>query len=152
MAWLRNTSNNDQPVTNDYLRSADTVNRPASLLMLFIIILVLTAIAYSLFMGGRWLYNNINGKNNTSTNQPASGTATDNDAQNQNSQSGTPATDTSNNTSSNTSQTGGGSNASTTNGNTATNSSNQNSGSNLPTSGPTNEPSTAIPNTGPEPE
>lgn len=61
MSWFKRTSNSQ--VQDDYLQTTDTVSRPMATIFTIIIVLVLAAVAFSLFLGGRWLFQNLDGSN-----------------------------------------------------------------------------------------
>ena len=50
-------------VTDDYLQTTDTVSRPMALIFTLLIVFVVGAVAFSLFLGGRWLFQNLDGSN-----------------------------------------------------------------------------------------
>ena len=57
MSWFRRK--NDVA----YLESTQTVSRPVGIVMSVLTVLVIGAAVFSLFLGGRWLYNNLDGSN-----------------------------------------------------------------------------------------
>lgn len=130
MSWFRKKNSYANP-TNDYLTSPDTVGRPLAIVFIVLMVFVLAAVIFSLFLGGRWLYKNLDGKSTTTT------TVVTEQSQ----------TDTSNQTNGQGS-TSGSNNSTGTNQNTTTAPSPP-STSTTTVSQPT---PTSLPNTGPEPE
>lgn len=58
MSWFNRKKNPYNNVTNDYLQATDTVSRPLSVIFVILMIFVIAAVVFSLFLGGRWLYQN----------------------------------------------------------------------------------------------
>ncbi len=86
-------NNNDKSVNGDYLKSADTVGRPAAALYVIIIVLVISAVVFSLFISGKWIYNTVSSKDKSNTSQKDENKTVDN-----------PTTENSSNNSNNTDQ------------------------------------------------
>lgn len=130
MSWFRKKNSYANP-TNDYLTSPDTVGRPLAIVFIVLMVFILAAVVFSLFLGGRWLYKNLDGKSNTTTTVVTE--QSQQDTSNQTSGQGT---------------TGGSNSGTSSNQNTTTTSPS-------PTTSTTNVPQptpTSLPNTGPEPE
>ena len=65
MSWFKRTKN---PYgTDDYLQTAETVSRPMAIVYTIVMVFVVGALAFSIFFGGRWLYQNLDGTNQTKT-------------------------------------------------------------------------------------
>ena len=131
MAWFRKNPND---LTDDYLKSADTVSRPAAVLYILVIVLLVGAVAFSLFITGRWIYKSVS--SNNKNNGPTTTQIVPND---NNSGSTTSTTNNNGNTASN--NTSGSSNTQN-----STNTATQSSSTSTVTT------PTKIPNTGPEEE
>lgn len=155
MSWFRRNKN--PAGSQEYLRTSDNVNRPLAAFVTLLLIFAAAAIIFGLFMGGRWLVNNLDGSdqqpstiattpvtditpessstttgtssNSSSSSSPASGS-------NSTSQSSSSATNTSS-----TSTTGGSSSSAS--------SATSQTASTTPTTGAQSETATAIPATGP---
>lgn len=67
MAQYKNDNDLHGNVTDDYLRTTDTVSRPMALVYTLLIVFVVGALAFSIFLGGRWLYQNLDGSNESQT-------------------------------------------------------------------------------------
>jgi hypothetical protein len=67
MSWFNRNKNPYANGTDDYLKSTDTVSRPLAVVFVILIVFVIAAVAFSLFLGGRWLYKNLDGKSTSST-------------------------------------------------------------------------------------
>lgn len=71
-----------------YLRSTDNVSRPTAILMSFVAFLAVFAIVFSLFLGGRWLYERMNDESRSddtvaqsdNTDEASSETSTENNS------------------------------------------------------------------------
>ena len=63
MSWFKRTK--DPLVTDDYLQTAETVSRPMAIIYTIVMVFVVGALAFSLFFGGRWLYQNLDGSDKT---------------------------------------------------------------------------------------
>jgi hypothetical protein len=59
MSWFKRTD--DPTVKDDYLQTTDTVSRPMALVFTVLIVLVMAAVVFSLFWGGRWLFQHLDG-------------------------------------------------------------------------------------------
>ena len=162
MSWFRRNKN--PAGSQEYLRTSDNVNRPLAAFLTLLLIFAAAAIIFGLFMGGRWLANNLDGSDqppstvattpvtevtpessSTTAGSGSTGSAgTSTTGSNNASQSGSTATSTSN-SSSTTSATSSssGSNA------TSSSASNTQSAATTPTTGAQSETAAAIPATGP---
>lgn len=135
MAWFRRSTNQNN--TGDYLQATDTVNRPAGIFSILLTGLLVAALVFGLYMGGKWLYNRINSSKNTT---PTAITDTNNSNDSGNtSANGSPGNGSNNNSSNGTSNSGG----------TSANGGSSASGSNNPSnnSGPSSNSSSSVPNT-----
>ena len=47
----------------DYLQTTDTVSRPLATVFMILMVIVLSAAVFSIFVGGRWLYEHLDGSN-----------------------------------------------------------------------------------------
>jgi uncharacterized protein YxeA len=63
---------NDKTVDGDYLKSADTVSRPTAILYILLIILVISAVVFCLFVSGKWIYKTVTSKDKSTTTQSTS--------------------------------------------------------------------------------
>lgn len=109
MSWFRRT--NKSSAETDYLQTTETVSRPLALVFTIIIVLVMAAAVFSLFLGGRWLFQHLDGSDKpdttlivtnpiTETTPSASSTSSDNSSNASTNTSG--SQNTSNNTASST--------------------------------------------------
>lgn len=57
MSWFRRNQN------SGYLENTQTVSRPVGIFLTILTILVIGAAIFSLFLGGRWLYQHLDGSN-----------------------------------------------------------------------------------------
>jgi len=57
----------DDKLEVDYLQTTDTVGRPTAVLFSIIMVVVLAAAVFSLFLGGRWLYEHLDGSDQATT-------------------------------------------------------------------------------------
>lgn len=57
----------DDKLEIDYLQTIDTVGRPTAALFSIIMVVVLAAAVFSLFLGGRWLYQHLDGSDQPTT-------------------------------------------------------------------------------------
>lgn len=57
----------DDKLEIDYLQTTDTVGRPTAALFSIIMVVVLAAAVFSLFLGGRWLYQHLDGSDQPTT-------------------------------------------------------------------------------------
>ena len=67
MVWFGKKDNNQVPV-GSYIKAADSVSRPMAIAIGLVIFFVGAAVAFSLFLGGRWVYQKLTGEDKT---QPA---------------------------------------------------------------------------------
>lgn len=65
MSWFKRSKN--PYATDDYLQTAETVSRPMAVLYTIIMVFVVGALAFSVFFGGRWLYEHLDGSNKSTT-------------------------------------------------------------------------------------
>ena len=65
MSWFKRTNNSN--IEDDYLQTTETVSRPLAIIFTIIIVLVMSAAVFSLFLGGRWLFENLDGSNEPTT-------------------------------------------------------------------------------------
>lgn len=77
MAFGRNK--NSISGAGDYLRATDTVSRPMAIVMVLFIVCAIAAVAFSLFLGGKWAYDRWKGdkaETTTTVEVPAEQTST----------------------------------------------------------------------------
>lgn len=67
MSLFSKSGNSKQKQKTDYLQTTDTVNRPTAVLFTIIMVAVLAAAVFSLFLGGRWLYQHLDGSDKPTT-------------------------------------------------------------------------------------
>lgn len=90
MNWFNRKKNIYNDPNNDYLAPTKTMSRPLMILLIIVMVLVAAAVIVSLFLGGRWLYQNLDGKDTTTT-DVVTGSTTDSSPSDQAPVAGTPA-------------------------------------------------------------
>jgi hypothetical protein len=141
MLWMKKGPQ-QQPGIKGYWQETSAVSRPMAIILTILIMFIILAVVFSLFLGGKWLYANLTDSNNKpiEVTQTTSGGGTVTDV-------GPAASTTTNNLSSNKTNVSASPTPKSTPKPTPSSVANTLSNSSLPGSGP-NE----LPNTGPLPE
>jgi hypothetical protein len=75
MLWMKKDTGQQSGI-KDYWQATDAVSRPMAIALTILIMFICLAVIFSLFAGGRWLYNSVGGKKNqpVTINEKPSGT------------------------------------------------------------------------------
>lgn len=139
---------------SEYVRATDTVSRPMAIVMVLFIVCAVVAAAFSLYLGGKWVYERWRGDDNSTTTTTQTTTGSSNE---QKSDSSAPASTTppvssessSSTTSAGTTTSGSGGASSSTNASGSASTASGTPGTSSSTT-PTTGSSSDLPSTGPE--